>query len=76
MLWTNGFTWRKCGQRGKPYRLSTRSSVVCRQHECDFKRPGQFWSQTGDEGLMCLETFRRSGRWQLLFPQSADPSKN
>jgi hypothetical protein len=26
--------------------------------------------------LLCLETFRRNGRWQLLFPHSADPTKN
>jgi hypothetical protein len=49
---------------------------TCRQYQCRFKRPGQFWSQTGDEALMCLETFRRNERWHLLFPHSADPSKN
>jgi hypothetical protein len=38
---------------------------------------GQFWSQTGDEALMCLETFRRNKRWHILFPHSkSDPSKN
>jgi len=27
---------------------------------------------------MCLETFRRNGRWHILFPHSQhdDPSKN
>jgi len=49
---------------------------TCRQYQCRFKRPGQFWSQTGDEALICLETFRRNGRWHLLFPHSAHPSKN
>lgn len=49
---------------------------TCRQYQCRFKRPGQFWTRTGDEALMCLETFWRNGRWHLLFPHSADPSKN
>jgi hypothetical protein len=37
---------------------------------------GQSWSQTGDEALMRLETFRRNGRWHLVFPHSADLSKD
>ena len=41
---------------------------TCRQYQCRFKRPGQFWSCVGDEGLMCLETFWRNRRWHLLFP--------
>ena len=51
---------------------------TCRQYQCRFKRPGQFWSQEGDEGLLCLDTFWRNGRWDLLFPTSknSDPSKN
>jgi len=51
---------------------------TCRQYQCRFKRPGQFWSCAGDEALMCLETFWRNGRWHLLFPHSTHghPSKN
>lgn len=51
---------------------------TCRQYQCRFKRPGQFWSRTGDEGLMCLETFWRNGRWHLLYPHifHGDPHKN
>lgn len=51
---------------------------TCRQYQCRFKRPGQFWSCAGDEGLMCLETFWRNDRWHLLFPHilRGDPSKN
>jgi hypothetical protein len=49
---------------------------TCRQYQCRFKRPGQFWTRSGDEALMCLETFWRNGRWHLLFPHSSDPSKN
>jgi len=28
---------------------------TCRQYQTRFKRTGQFWSQTGDEALMCLD---------------------
>jgi hypothetical protein len=51
--------------------------ATCRQAQCRFKRPGQFWSQAGDEALLCLETFWRNNRWQLLFPHTAfDPARN
>jgi hypothetical protein len=51
---------------------------TCRQYQCRFKRPGQFWTRQGDEGLLCLETFWRNGRWSQLFPHTKnfDPSKN
>lgn len=51
---------------------------TCRQYQCRFKRPGQFWSLVGDEGLMCLETFWRNDRWQVLFPHilHGDPRRN
>jgi ssDNA-binding Zn-finger/Zn-ribbon topoisomerase 1 len=51
---------------------------TCRQYQCRFKRPGQFWSCVGDEGLMCLETFWRNHRWHLLYPHvlHGDPRKN
>jgi len=51
--------------------------ATCRQMQCRFKRPGQFWSLKGDEALMCLETFWRNGRWHLLFPHTAfNPARN
>jgi hypothetical protein len=62
-------------KRGQP-RGSGAIESTCRQYQCRFKRPGQFWTQSGDEALMCLETFWRNGRWHLLFPHSSDPSKN
>ena len=51
---------------------------TCRQYQCRFKRPGQFWSCAGDEGLMCLETFWRNHRWHWLFPHilHSDPRRN
>jgi hypothetical protein len=64
-------------QKGEPLGSGAMEST-CRQYQTRFKRTGQFWSQTGDEALMCLETFRRNGRWHILFPHSnpEDPSKN
>lgn len=64
-------------KKGEPLGSGAMEST-CRQYQVRFKRTGQFWSQIGDEALMSLETFRRNGRWQLLFPhaRSFDPSKN
>jgi hypothetical protein len=41
--------------------------ATCRQTQCRFKRPGQFWSQRGDEALLCLEMFWRNKRWLPPF---------
>ena len=62
-------------KRGQPLGSGAIEST-CRQYQCRFKRPGQFWTRSGDEALMCLETFWRNGRWHLLFPHLPDPSKN
>ena len=50
---------------------------TCRQYQCRFQRPRQFWSGAGDEALMCLETFWRNQRGHLLFPHiiRGDPAK-
>jgi hypothetical protein len=51
--------------------------ATCRQAQCRFKRPGQFWTKAGDEALLCLETFWRNDRWARLFPHTAfDPVRN
>lgn len=64
-------------KRGEPLGSGAIEST-CRQYQCRFKRPGQFWSRDGDESLICLETFWRNDRWHVLFPHSTwcDPSKN
>ena len=64
-------------QAGEPQGSGAMEST-CRQYQCRFKRPGQFWSGAGDEGLMCLETFWRNDRWHLIFPRilHGDPRKN
>jgi hypothetical protein len=43
---------------------------TCRQYQCRFKRPGQFWTLAGDEPLLALETLYRNERWQHLFPHA------
>jgi hypothetical protein len=69
--------YRAGRRRGEPIGSGAIEST-CRQAQCRFKRPGQYWSQEGDESLLCLETFWRNGRWHLLFPHNRqlDPSKN
>ena len=68
--------YRAGGRAGEPIG-SGPVEATCRQYQCRFKRPGQFWSQAGDESLLCLETFWRNGRWHLLFPHTTfNPAKN
>ena len=69
--------YRAGARRGEPIG-SGPIEATCRQMQCRFKRPGQFWSQQGDEALMCLETFWRNNRWHLLFPHTSpiNPSRN
>jgi hypothetical protein len=69
--------YRAGRRRGEPIGSGAIEST-CRQAQCRFKRPGQYWSQQGDEALLCLETFWRNGRWHLLFPHNRqlDPAKN
>lgn len=64
-------------RRGEPIGSGAVEST-CRQAQCRFKRPGQYWTSQGDEALLCLETFWRNGRWHLLFPHNrqSDNSKN
>ena len=64
-------------RRGEPIGSGAIEST-CRQSQCRFKRPGQYWSKEGDEALLCLEMFWRNERWHLLFPhhRPTDPSKN
>jgi hypothetical protein len=68
--------YRMAQRAGEPI-ASGPVEATCRQGQCRFKRPGQFWSTVGDEALLCLETFWRNDRWALLFPHTAfDPSRN
>jgi hypothetical protein len=59
---------RKLGQPGGSGAIES----TCSQYQRRFKRTGQFWSLTGDEALLALDTLHRNGRWHLLFPRSDD----
>ena len=39
----------------------------CRQDQCRFKRPGQFWTQTGFRNLSALDEARRNDHWDELW---------
>lgn len=69
--------YQEARRRGEPIGSGAIEST-CRQYQCRFKRPGQFWTPRGDEALLCLETYWRNGRWQELFPHARnfDPSQN
>jgi len=72
----NRMDYRAARRAGEPIG-SGPVEATCRQGQCRFKRPGQFWSTVGDEALLCLETFWRNERWDLLFPHTAfNPSRN
>lgn len=47
--------YRAARRRGEPLG-SGAVEATCRQYQGRCKRPGQFWSRTGDEALLCLET--------------------
>ncbi|MBX3747217.1 MAG: hypothetical protein KF833_18065 [Verrucomicrobiae bacterium] len=49
---------------------------TARQYQCRFKRTGQFWTQVGDEALLCLETLWRNQRWTDLFPHARLTAKS
>lgn len=70
-------TYAGAQKRNEPLGTGVIEST-CRQYQCRFKRPGQFWSPQGDEGLLCLNNFWKNNRWHLLFPhaKTLDPSKN
>ena len=40
---------------------------ACRQRQCRFKRPGQFWTASGVRHLSALEEARRNGHWDELW---------
>ncbi|SRR5713101_811959 len=69
--------YRRARLRGEPIGSGAVEST-CRQTQCRFKRPGQYWTLKGDEALLCLEMFWRNNRWDMLFPhvRLSNPSKN
>lgn len=41
--------------------------ATCRQDQCRFKRPGQFWTQKGFRHLSALDEARRNDHWDELW---------
>jgi hypothetical protein len=43
---------------------------ACSQLQGRFKRPGQFWSRSGENNLLALELARRNGDWDELWAKT------
>ena len=41
--------------------------AACRQKQCRYKRPGQFWTERGLRHLSALEEARANGHWDQLW---------
>jgi hypothetical protein len=42
---------------------------ACRQSQCRFKRPGQFWTQTGLRNLCAVQSARNNDHWDQLWDE-------
>jgi hypothetical protein len=58
--------YRAIADRGWPIGSGAVESA-CRQRQCRFKRPGQFWTQAGLRNLCALEEARRNDHWDQLW---------
>jgi hypothetical protein len=54
------------GRHGWPIGSGAVESA-CRQKQCRFKRPGQFWTQQGFGHLAALDQARRNNHWDQLW---------
>lgn len=61
--------YQKAKKLGEPMGSGAIEST-CRQLQCRFKRPGQFWSQQGDQALLYIDGFWRNQHWSSLYPHS------
>jgi hypothetical protein len=59
--------YHKVAHRGWPIGSGAVESA-CRQRQCRFKRPGQFWTQSGLRYLCALDEARRNNHWEQLWP--------
>jgi len=62
----NRMNYKAIADRGWPIGSGAVESA-CRQSQCRFKRPGQFWTQTGFRNLNALDEARRNGHWDQLW---------
>lgn len=58
--------YRKMAERGWPIGSGAVESA-CRQRQCRFKRPGQFWTAPGVRHLCALESARHNHHWEELW---------
>ena len=58
--------YQEIASRGWPIGSGAVESA-CRQSQCRFKRPGQFWTQAGLRNLCGLEAARRNDHWDQLW---------
>jgi hypothetical protein len=58
--------YKEIADRGWPIGSGAVESA-CRQSQCRFKRPGQFWTQPGLRNLCSLDDARRNEHWDELW---------
>ena len=58
--------YESVAERGWPIGSGAVESA-CRQRQCRYKRPGQFWTQKGLRHLQALEEARAHGHWDQLW---------
>jgi hypothetical protein len=63
---TGRMNYQAISNRGWPIGSGAVESA-CRQRQCRFKRPGQFWTHTGLRNLCALEEARRNGHWDQIW---------
>jgi len=59
-------SYRKIHRRGWPIGSGPVESA-CRQRQCRFKRPGQFWTAKGMRHLSTLTEARHNHHWDELW---------
>jgi len=58
--------YKEIADRGWPIGSGSVESA-CRQSQCRFKRPGQFWTQPGLRHLCALDEARHNDHWDALW---------
>ena len=58
--------YQEIADRGWPIGSGAVESA-CRQKQCRFKRPGQFWTHQGLRNLLALDEARRNHHWDQLW---------
>jgi hypothetical protein len=61
--------YQTVARRGWPIGSGAVESA-CRQKQCRFKRPGQFWTADSLRNLCALDEARRNHHWDELWIQN------